>query len=352
MAKLDVLNLPTVDQLKQRLNIADPGSGNVHPGYRAIGFHVDDMEAQHAIVSIHGEMQFNTGVEFPDLVYRGQVQEFDPCLPGLGRLRRLEEKLAAVCRNVAFEDAIRAHPYVNHCSNQTFNGYPLHINYQGLAQHYGFHTDMLDVTSNFDVAMFFACCEWSTKDSCYLPVAFRQKPGVIYGIEPAVYSMGLAELDAEFSFIGWQPLPRPAQQRASAFTLPAGQCFAKLPGVKKAYFRHDEKSAEKVWRAFDGGDALFPEDEAVELSRLAQDLGVVTEAQLARAWSMLETWECRPFKKNRRKNVLKASGLKVVEKAPLNWARFNLPSKPEKLRARLNSELDNVRFRMAYTPPA
>ena len=28
------------------------------------------------------------------------------------------------------------------------------MRYQGLAQHYGFHTNMIDVTSNFDVASF------------------------------------------------------------------------------------------------------------------------------------------------------------------------------------------------------
>lgn len=352
MSKLGLLNLPKIDQLKRMLKVADPDSGYVHPGYQAMGLHVDDLEAQHAIVNRQGEVQFNTGVEFPDLVYRGQVEEFTPCVPGLGRLRRLEDKLVAICRNVAFEEVIRAHPYVKYCACQYFNGRPLHINFQGVAQHYGFHTDMLDVTSNFDVATFFACCQWNDDAGCYLPVGAREAPGIIYSVEPAFYSMGLVEMAAEFSFVGWQPLPRPAQQRASAFILPANQCFASLPGVRKHYFRHDEQSAEAIWRAFDGGDVLFPEDEAAELSRLAQDLGVVTTSQLARAWQILETWEGIGFKKKRRKGAFKASGLKIVETAQLNWTRFNLPSKPEKLRDRLNSELDNVRFRMTYTPPA
>ncbi|MGO2134775.1 MAG: hypothetical protein ACTH3S_05025 [Marinobacter sp.] len=79
------------------------------------------------------------------------------------------------------------------------------------------------------------------------------------------------------------------------------------------------------------------------------------EAQHAignRQGEVLETWEGIGFKKKRRKGAFKASGLKIVETAQLNWTRFNLPSKPEKLRDRLNSELDNVRFRMTYTPPA
>jgi hypothetical protein len=49
--------------------------------------------------------------------------------------------------------------------------------------------------------------------------------------------------------------------------------------------------------------------------------------------------------------LLKASGLKIVEKSPLCWDRFHLASRPEKLRARLNSELNNVRIRQKYRHP-
>ena len=33
------------------------------------------------------------------------------------------------------------------------------VDYVGLAQHYGLKTDVLDVTNNIDVAMFFAMCD-------------------------------------------------------------------------------------------------------------------------------------------------------------------------------------------------
>jgi len=45
---VDVFSLPTVEQLKIKLGIEDPGRGNVHPGYASMGIHVDDYEAQHA----------------------------------------------------------------------------------------------------------------------------------------------------------------------------------------------------------------------------------------------------------------------------------------------------------------
>lgn len=51
----------------------------------------------------------------------------------------------------------------------------------------------------------------------------------------------------------------------------------------------------------------------------------------------------------KKKRLLRASGLKLKAKSPLNWNKFHLPSRPEKLRERLNLELDNVRFRLTYS---
>lgn len=346
---MDIHKLPTLDQLKVQLGISDPGQGKIHQGYGAIGFHVDDHEAQHAILNEHGEVQFNTGVEFPDMLYRGQVQEFLPCLPSLGRLRHLEDKLVAVCRNLAFEQAIRVHPYARHCAQVRWGENPLYIDYQGLAQHYGFHTDMLDVTSNFNVAMFFACCEWDSQKNSYQPVAHRRQPGVIYGVPPFLFALGpeAFRFGAKFQFVGWQPLPRPAQQRAGAFIMQPGRCFATLPGVKRAYFRHDLRVAEKVWEAFQGGEILFPYDEVAELSRTLQGLAETTTPVLDRAWSVLEKWEGKQIVKEHRSNVLKASGLRVVPALDLSWEKLNLPSNPQKLLERLSAELGNVRYRRA-----
>lgn len=346
---MDIHKLPTLDQLKVRLGISDPRQGKIHPRFSAIGIHVDDHEALHAMTNEYGKVQFNTGVEFPDMLYRGQVQEFIPCMPSLGRLRHLEDKLVAVCRNLAFEQAIRTHPYVQYCSRQSWNGYPLHIDYQGSAQHYGFHTDMLDVTSNFDVAMFFACCEWDSQQSSYQPVAYRPQPGVIYGVSPVLFDRdtAMAKYGAEFQFVGWQPLPRPAQQRAGAFIMQPGRCFATLPGVKRAYFRHDLRVAEKVWEVFQGGEILFPYDEVAELSRTLQGLAETTTPVLDRAWSVLEKWEGKQIVKEHRSNVLKASGLHVVPALDLSWEKLNLPSNPQKLLERLSAELGNVRYRRA-----
>lgn len=37
---------------------------------------------------------------------------------------------------------------------------PSAVNYLALAQHYGIKTPLLDLTSNFKTALFFACCKY------------------------------------------------------------------------------------------------------------------------------------------------------------------------------------------------
>lgn len=271
---MDIHKLPTLDQLKVQLRISDPGQGKILPRFSAIGIHVDDHEALHAMTNEYGKVQFNTDVEFPD---------------------------------------------------------------------------MLDVTSNFDVAMFFACCEWDSQQNSYQPVAYKPQPGVIYGVSPVLFDRdtAMAKYGAEFQFVGWQPLPRPAQQRAGAFIMQPGRCFATMPGVKRAYFRHDLKVAEKIWEAFQGGEVLFPYDEVAELCRTLQGLAETTRPVLDRAWSVLEKWEGKQIVKEHRRNVLKASGLRVVLALDLSWKKFNLPSNPQKLLERLSAELSDVRYRRA-----
>lgn len=85
MTELELLALPSIEHLKERLKTAGIGSGVINPEFKAIGFEVDDHEAQHALVNQHNEVQFNTGVELPLVVYRGQTQEYNNCVPGLGR---------------------------------------------------------------------------------------------------------------------------------------------------------------------------------------------------------------------------------------------------------------------------
>ena len=136
-----VTALPTLDELKKELRIPEVNTGRVF-NYR--GFVTDDNEGLHAIGDQNGYLRLQSGVEMQSFMYRGQPEEYLPCLPSLGRLKDVESQLLAVCRNIAFEDAISDHPFVRITENKDFLGQPLYVDKQGLAQHYGLATDMID----------------------------------------------------------------------------------------------------------------------------------------------------------------------------------------------------------------
>jgi len=345
----DISSLPTLDELKEALRIPEVNTGRV---FDYMGFVSDDREGLHAIRDQNGYIRLQSGVEMPSFMYRGQPEEYWPCLPSLSRLKTVGSQLLALCRNVAFEDTISDHPFVRITENADFLGDPLYVDKQGLAQHYGLATDMIDLTSNFDVASFFAVCRLNEQENCYLPVKDAGKPGVIYRIIPCILLARAWEEGREdpFSFVGWQPLPRPEQQRACGVKLQNGEDFLRLPSVQKVYFRHNAAVAERIWDAFDQGAALFPDDAAAELAIQARRLGTFTRAQVGRAWAKLESWLGRAIAGHERTQAENGAALAIVDKPVLCWEGLAIENDEARLKGQLNEVLARVRFRRGAYP--
>lgn len=336
-------SLPTLDALRPQLDIQEINTGRQY-ALTPHGPVTDDMEGLHALLNKHGKVSLWSGTEFFPAVYRGQTEVHLPCMPSLGRWRHIEDQLLELCRNVAFEDAIGDHPFVRICERTEFLGAPLFVDRQGLAQHYGLATDMLDVTSNFDIACFFATCYWNGRS--YRPVESSTKPGVLYRI-----LVPLLELDI-FRPVGWQPFHRPEQQKAHALAMKAGQDFAKMPGVQMVKFRHHPEISTRIWKRFDEGRALFPTDAAANLAELAKQLMHFTRSQLDRAWIKLDAWHnglaCTL---DARQVIEQKLGVALVEHAVLNWDGRDVEHDESLLRDRLQEVLSKARYRRAIYLP-
>ena len=258
-------NLPDLDNLRPHLDIPSINTGFHSPLITSSGIVTDDIEGLNAVLDEHGFLMLQSGIEFPLHAYRGQPEEHVPCLPTLGRLKNPEDQLLALCRNAAFEEAIGEHPFIRLSKQTKFLGYPLRVDTQGLAQHYGLATNLLDFTSNFDVASFFAVCYWDKKIREYRPVVESENPGVIYRITPWIF-VGTNIGGAEFKIVGWQPLNRPEQQRAFGLKMERGMALNMLPSVQMVKFRHCAKISNRIWKIFDKGRTLFPDDAVGELA--------------------------------------------------------------------------------------
>ena len=132
---LRLLPLPTIDQLKHQHSIQSVNTGRQFtiPSGRP-GIVADDREKLNVITDQEGLLVFRSGVEFPLWTFRGQTAIHAPCVPGIARCDGPSQQFLAWCRNVAFVDALLAHPYVRHCRRVSFNGSQLRIHYQGIAQ--------------------------------------------------------------------------------------------------------------------------------------------------------------------------------------------------------------------------
>lgn len=342
--------LPDLEELRHQLAIPTINTGRqIHLfGHRA-GPVTDDIEGLHAIRDEQGRIRLMSGVEFSMQMYRGQTREYSHCTPTLARLKKTEDQLLALCRRIAFEDAIGEHPMVNLAERIRLWDSPLYVDREGLAQHYGLATDMLDVTSNFDVACFFATCTWSHKDGQYQPVASDKASGVMYRITPVLMT-GRDGTDDELGpvhTVGWQPLPRPEQQRAFVVKMKPGQDFTSLPSVETFHFQHQAHISHHIWNAFDQGKALFPTDAAAELARRAESLSEFTESQIERAWRRLAEWTAETDSPIDTVRIQTTTGITVVATPRLNWSGLDIETSEERLMEQFREVVDRVRFRMA-----
>lgn len=345
--QINTLFLPwlTLDMLRPSLEVQEVNTGRQYNILGPSGVVTDDLEGLHALTDEQGRVVLRSGIEFSLVAYRGQPSEHSPCVPSLARLKFPEEQLLALCQSVAFEAVIGEHPYVRLCESVKFLDAPLFIDKEGLAQHYGLPTDLLDVSNSFDVASFFATSMWDPVSRSYLPVKFSDAPGVMYRVVPTFFMLGQL-LEAEFRDVGWQPLHRPEQQRAAAFRMKKGMDFVALPTVQKVLFSHSAKVSTRIWKSFEGGAALFPSDAPAELAERAMELQGFTRDQIDLAWARFDEWHGAVTDLEDRQRLELACGLSEVDAPVLTWDGLDVERDENRLREELNEVLSKVRFRM------
>ena len=140
--------------------------------------------------------------------------------------------------------------------------YRFEMNLFGLTQHYYNKTSFIDLTSNPEVAAFFAVTEY--KDDTYSPIGDENhEPGVLY-----YYCLDINEdfgnpvgtQEAPLSTIGLQVFPRSGRQRGFLYDLQADKNFNDVAKVNAIRFRHNVTIARRICSQFNEGSDLFPED--------------------------------------------------------------------------------------------
>lgn len=197
-------------------------------------------------------------------LYRGQSEFFENCVPNMYRDKN---KVAArqfvddVIQINELEVLLRQHPLVK-LFEQGF--YLMHeffrfkVDYVGLSQHYYNRTPMLDLTSDMDVAKFFAVTWFNMNEDRYEKYT-GSKLGVLYYYDLAADAFSFREgRDYFVETIGKQPFMRSGNQSGFLIGLDADKNFNELPEVRYVFFRHDSDITERIFAESQNGDKYMP----------------------------------------------------------------------------------------------
>jgi len=87
-------------------------------------------------------------------------------------------------------------------------------------------------------------------------------------------------------------------------------------GVQKYYFKHSISQSRKIWKMFDEGKTLFPDDSAADLANECSKLNSFTQKQIDKALERFKSWSGKTVNKD---EVLDSLKIEIIEKNILSW---------------------------------
>jgi hypothetical protein len=215
--------------------------------------------------------------------YRGENQMFDSSVASLYRrlnkIKNSEELLVEeFVAYMKIADFLGLLLKLDHTQKfilrqYSFNKSPakIHIDllYEQLAQHYGFETCWLDITSDFEVAFFFACCKfdnylhkWKPLNNDDFNKSFKTQFGVIFQ-RPTNHINNLIPLESQpvkIFPVGFQPFMRCHMQNSYVALMDKSHCLQKENTFKKLRFKHDEELCNYIYHLMDYGKKIYPHE--------------------------------------------------------------------------------------------
>lgn len=177
----------------------------------------------------------------------------------IGHGPEVREKIIPVnVRRSDFEIAIESFPLYKMLKNGIVlpNGKKLVMeNPFGLAYAYDQPTPFVGLTSDLDVAAFYAVTEYDAESGKYTPVTTGM--GVIYAFElrmPFSMTIGLSSL-------GRLIFQRTLQQKTFLLNINPEYDFNRMAVVNGFVFNHDAALSKAIYDRFDGGEKLAPKED-------------------------------------------------------------------------------------------
>ena len=200
-------------------------------------------------------------------LFRGESKFHNPCKPNMCRKPKQKRFTAELVRGQELQLLMMSHPLVQLLDlgvELCDEVYRFEMNLFGLTQHYYNKTSFLDLTSNPQVAAFFATTEYDEETDIYSAIVDENHElGVLY-----YYSLDINEdfgkpagtVKSPLSTIGLQVFPRSGRQKGFLYVLRTDENFNDVVRLNAVRFRHDATIAKRICKSFNDGERLFPDD--------------------------------------------------------------------------------------------
>lgn len=209
--------------------------------------------------------------------YRGENQIFPYSESSLSRsLRKMSQEEQKIYRFISqlriaeFRHFLKQLLPVQRWENHP---YQLTVLYDALAQHYGLETNWLDITSDFEVALFFSVCKWDNGNDRWLPLTKSDieenentRWGVIYQRDSAINFLATDNMNNGITGdfvcpIGFQPFMRCSAQHGYGLQMTDGvRPLNENNSFRRMRFLHSEKLSETVYQLMDQGKKIYPNE--------------------------------------------------------------------------------------------
>lgn len=152
---------------------------------------------------------------FPFRLFRGEYRKYNSCKASIFRNNDPDDKIIDELKIIEFKNILLTFPQVQYAIEDHMK-----VDFLALAQHYELNTNLIDVTSEPEIAAYFATHRWVKK------VAVPVETGI--GCIRCFTSPTLTatEIDPKFHMIGLQCFQRPGIQAAYGFEMEAEEDLA------------------------------------------------------------------------------------------------------------------------------
>jgi hypothetical protein len=151
--------------------------------------------------------------------------------------------------------------------------------FYNVAQHYGFDTNWLDITSDFDVALFFACCkyrnnQWQPLKQSDFCKGEQSKYGRIFRRKADDFRNFLFPETKYTVFpVGFQSFKRCHMQYSYAIAMDEGMDLLNSDsGFECLAFEHSEEMSNYIFNKMKGGELIYPHE---GLNVISKDLDLI-----------------------------------------------------------------------------